>query len=133
MVSRTDVVLAEIRCTQFSRVASVKTSADGRVGEILYCSGSLGGLDVGELDALGLDRGPVEASLPMGDIASRRRCALHKLAPALLLVHRCAGNTERQRESSQSGDLEERSHVCFSFRATPLELCTNCPPLRLFM
>ena len=69
---------------------------------------ALGRLDVGELDALGLDRGPVETgALPVGDVASLRVRALRELAVRC----GCAGNAERQRQSGQGDDLEERSHA----------------------
>ena len=68
---------------------------------------ALGRLDVGELDALGLDRGPVEAALPVGDVASLRVRALHELA----LGCGCTGDAERQRQNGQGDDLEGRSHA----------------------
>lgn len=73
---------------------------------------ALGRLDIRELDALGLDRRPVEvASLPVGNVAPLRVCALREHRLALTIGGGCAGYAERQRQSCQDNVLEERSHI----------------------
>ena len=94
VVRRTFVVHVKVRVDERWRRRQSMSTSTGRVG----CSTcALGRLDVGELDALGLDRGPVKtASLPVGDVATLRVCALHERRFALTLGRGCAGYTERQ-------------------------------------
>ena len=73
---------------------------------------ALGRFDVGELDTIGLERGPVEAaSLIVGDVASLRVRALHECRLALATGCGYACYAERQRQSGQGDDLLERLHV----------------------
>jgi hypothetical protein len=64
-----------------------------------------------ELNALGLDRGSVEASLMVGDVASLRVQALHESWLALAVGCGCASDAERQGQSGQGDHSEERSHA----------------------
>jgi hypothetical protein len=83
VVRRADVVLVEIgvdeRCFPFS---ASSVDVNGGRG---FSTCAFGRLDVNKLDALRLDRHPVEGALMVGDIASLRAGTLHegRLTPAI--------------------------------------------------
>ena len=103
VVRRAFVVMVEVGVDERWWRASVNVNA-GVWSAQLTCT--LGRFDIGELDTIGLELGPVEAtSLPVGDVASLRVRALHECR--LALATRCgnAGYAERQRQSGQGDDL----------------------------
>ena len=110
IVGRTFVVMAEVWVDKRCR-RDWSTSASTSMGRVGCSTCALGRLDVGKLDTLGLECGPVEAvSLPVGDVATLRVRTLHERRLTLALGRGCACDIERQSQNGQGNGLEERSH-----------------------
>ena len=108
--------------------ASVNVNVNGELGRSTC---ALGRLDVGELDALRLDRGPVKtASLPVRDVASLRVRARFTNAGSLSLLGAGAAATPSERDRAAMAMFWRRDRMLGKMlgkSSTVSRTIRNCP------